>query len=67
MKHNPPLLSEKNSGFKKKDGTINQLIHLTNKIYQGMDDGNEVAMIFLDLSKAYDRICHKRLLFKLKK
>ena len=32
-----------------------------------MDDGNEVAMIFLDLSKAYDRICHKRLLFKLKK
>ena len=64
MKHN--LLSEKNSGFKKKDGTVNQLIHLTNKIYQGMDDGNEVAMIFLDLSKAYDRICHKRLLFKLK-
>ena len=65
MKHN--LLSEKNSGFKKKDGTINQLIHLTNQIYQGKDYGNEVAMIFLDLSKAYDRICHKRLLFKLKK
>ena len=54
MKHN--LLSEENSGFKNKDDTINQLIHLTNKMYQGMDDGNEVAMIFLDLSKAYDRI-----------
>ena len=61
------LLSEKNSGFKKNDGTINQLINLTNKIYQGLDDEHEIAMIFLDLSKAYDRICHKRLLFKLRK
>ena len=61
------LLSEKNSGFKKNDGTINQLINLTNKIYQGLDDENEVAMIFLDLSKAYDRICHKHLLYKLQK
>ena len=61
------LLSEKNSGFKKSDGTINQLINLTNKIYQGLDDENEVAMIFLDLSKAYDRICHKHLLYNFKK
>ena len=61
------LLSEKNSGFKKNDGTINQLINLTNKIYQGLDDEYEIAMIFLDLSKAYERICHKRLLFKLGK
>ena len=61
------LLSEKNSGFKKNDGTINQLINLTNKIHQGLDDEHEIAMIFLDLSKAYDRICHKRLLFKLRK
>ena len=61
------LLSEKNSGFKKNDGTINRLINLTNKIYQGLDDESEVAMIFLDLSKAYDRICPKHLLYKLRK
>ena len=61
------LLSEKNSGFKKLDGTINQLINLTNKIYQGLNDEHEIAMIFLDLSKAYDRICHKRLIYKLRK
>ena len=65
MKNN--LLSDKNSGFKKNDGTMNQLINLTNKIYQGLDDENEVAMIFRDLSKAYDRICHKHLLYKLQK
>ena len=61
------LLSEKNSGFKKKVGTIDQLISLTNKIYQGLDDGEEIAMIFLDLSKAYDRVWHTGLLHKLKK
>ena len=61
------LLSGKNSGFKKTDGTINQLINITNRIYQGFDDEYEIAMIFLDLSKAFDRICHKRLLFKLRK
>jgi hypothetical protein len=61
------LLSEKNSGFKKKVGTIDQLIGLTNKIYQGLDDGDEIAMIFLDLSKAYDRVWHTGLLHKLQK
>ena len=61
------LLSEKNSGFKKKVGTVDQLISLTNKIYQGLDDGEEMAMIFLDLSKAYDRVWHTGLLHKLKK
>ena len=49
------------------DGTTNQLINLTNKIYQGLDDEYEIAMVFLDLSKAYDRICQKRLLYKLRK
>jgi hypothetical protein len=61
------LLSDKNSGFKKNVGTINQLINLVNMIYQGLDDREEIAMIFLDLSKAYDKVCHKRLLYKLDK
>ena len=61
------LLSDKNSGFKKNEGTINQLINLVNMIYQGLDDREEIAMIFLDLSKAYDKVCHKRLLYKLDK
>ena len=61
------LLSEKNSGFKKKVGTIDQLISLTNKIYQGLDNEEEIAMIFLDLSKAYDRVWHAGLLYKLEK
>ena len=61
------LLSEKNSGFKKKVGTIDQLISLTTRIYQGLDKEEEIAMIFLDLSKAYDRVWYAGLLHKLEK
>ena len=61
------LLAEKNSGFKKKVGTIDQLINLANKIYQGLDNEEEIAMIFLDLSKAYNRVWHAGLLYKLEK
>ena len=31
-----------------------------------IDDGNDVLMIFFDISKAFDRVWHNGLLFKLK-
>ena len=35
-------------------------------IFSGLDDEAEIAMVFLDLSKAFDKVCHKRLLLKLR-
>ena len=60
------ILSPKNSGFKKGDGAINQLLGITNNLYKSLDDGMEVAMVFLDISRAFDRVWHKGLIFKLK-
>ena len=60
------LLSSKNSGFKKGDGAINQMICMTDKIYKALDNGKNVAMVFLDISKAFDRVWHRGLLYKLK-
>ena len=60
------LLSHRNSGFKKNDGVVNRLLHIVNKIYRGLDDEKEIAMAFLDISKAFDRVWHTGLLFKLK-
>ena len=60
------LLTPKNSGFKPCDSAVNQLVSLVNKIYGGLDDRNEIAIIFLDISKAFDRVWHAGLLFKLK-
>ena len=59
------LHTSKNSGFRKGDGTTNQLVSIVNKIQKGLDDGHDVRMVFLDLSKAFDKVWHKGLLFKL--
>ena len=61
------MLTSKNSGFKKCDSTVNQLIHLTHLIYRGLDDGKKIAAVFLDVSKAFDSVWHDDLLFKLEK
>jgi len=60
------LLTERNSGFKKGDGTTNQLVNMMDYIYSEVDKRNDVAVIFLDISKAFDRVYHAGLLFKLK-
>ncbi len=59
------LLTERNSGFKENDSTINQLIHICNNIYKGLDLSKDVCLVFLDVSKAFDKVYHKGLMFKL--
>ena len=59
------LLNPKNVGFKKDDSTTNQLEYITDKIYKAVDEGKDVRMVFLDAAKAFDKVWHKGLLFKL--
>ena len=57
------------SGFLPGDSCISQLLSITHDIYKAFD-GNpslEVRGAFLDNSKAFDRVWHKGLLFKLKR
>ena len=37
-----------------------------NDIYQSFDNGFEVRGVFLDISKAFDKVRHKGLIYKLK-
>ena len=60
------LLNPKNAGFKKGDSTVNQLLYITDKIAANLDQGKEVRMVFLDAAKAFDKVWHKGLLFKLR-
>ena len=53
------------SGFIPGDSTFNQLVDIYNTFCQALDDGKEVRGIFCDISKAFDRVWHKGLLFKL--
>ena len=62
------LISSKQSGFIKGDSTINQLLSITDMINSSFDCDipKEVRSVFLDISKAFDKVWHPGLLFKLK-
>ena len=44
---------------------INQLLSITHEIYNSFDERVEVRSVFLDISKDFDKVLHKGLLFKL--
>ena len=54
-------------GFVQGDSTVNQLVDIYNTFCKTLDDGLEVRAVFCDISKAFDRVLHKGLLFKLKR
>ena len=60
------LLSPFQSGFRPGDSTINQLISITTEIYEAFENHDEVRALFLDISKAFDKVWHEGLLHKLK-
>ena len=60
------LISHNHSGFKPGDSCMSQLLCITYDIYQSIDDGLKTRAIFLDISKAFDKVWHEGLLFKLK-
>ena len=41
--------------FKPGDSCINQLLSITNEIFQSFAEGFEVRSVFLDISKAFDK------------
>ena len=62
------LLTPKQSGFRPGDSTINQLLSITNEIHKAFDkySSRETCTIFLDISKAFDKVWHEGLIFKRK-
>ena len=60
------LLAPDQSGFKPGDSCINQLLSITHETYSSFDDGFEVRSVFLDISKAFDKVWHEGVITKLK-
>ena len=60
------LISSNQTGFKPGDSCINQLLCITHDIYQSFDNGHETRAVFLDISKAFYKVWHEGLLYKLK-
>ena len=62
------LITKNQSGFRPGDSTVNQLIYLVNDIHKPFDSRTslEVRAVFLDISKAFDKVWHDGRIFKLK-
>ena len=60
------MISQNQSGFKPGDSCINQLLAITHEIYKSFDACLDVRAVFLDISKAFDKVWHQDLLYKLK-
>ena len=64
--HINDLIYKNQSGFLPGHSTVYQLLDIYHQICQSIDSKQHTCMIFCDISKAFDRVWHKGLLFKLR-
>ena len=60
------MFTPNESGFKTGDSCINQLTSITHEIYKSFDDSYELRGVFIDISKAFDKVWHQGLHYKLR-
>ena len=61
------LLTKHQSGFRPNDSTTNQLSYLYHEFCKALDAKKDVRIVFCDISKAFDKVWHQGLLYKLRK
>ena len=57
------LLKPEQYGFRKGSSTLDQLLDIYDKMVTGLDDRMVTKLLFLDVSKAFDKVWHEGLLY----
>ena len=60
------LISSNQSGFKPRDSCTKLRLSITHEIYKSFHNEFEVRGVFPDISKAFDKVWHEGIIFKLK-
>ena len=61
------IITVKQSGFKPGDSTVCQLSQLYHMFSKALDEKKDIRIVFCDISKAFDRVWHDGILYKLNK
>jgi len=61
------LLSDYQYGFRKGKSCTTNLLKFYDKVTEEIDKGNSVDVIYIDFQKAFDKVPHEALLFKMKR
>ena len=59
------IITDRQHGFRKKYSCTSQLLTLVHSLAESINSKGQTDIIFLDFSKAFDKVCHKKLLSKL--
>lgn len=59
------LISEAQHGFRHRRSPQTNLIEFLNETTKWLDAGRSFDKLYLDFEKAFDKVCHKRLMIKL--
>ncbi|GFY16039.1 probable RNA-directed DNA polymerase from transposon X-element [Trichonephila clavipes] len=62
---NHNLIPDFQHGFRSETSTNHQLLRLTNRVINGFNSGDTTGGAFLDVEKAFDRVWHDGLLYKM--
>ena len=60
------LITPNQSGFKTGDSCIDQLLSVTHEICKSFDGGYKVRGLFLEIYKAFDKVWHSHVPYKLR-
>ena len=61
------FIDDRQSGYRHGDSTVKQLLSITHEIYKAFDANKELRAVFLDISRAFDKVWAEGLIFKLKR
>ena len=61
---NNALINDRQSGYRPGHNTQLQLVYLADKLYKSLDDGDDFTIIYLDISRYFEKIWHVGLLAK---
>jgi hypothetical protein len=59
------ILYDKQHGFRSKRSCETQLVEFTHELHTNMQKNTQVDAVVMDFSKAFDKVAHNRLLYKL--